>query len=80
MRGRGKEGADREREGKGKGGKGGREERQIKKRKFNNFVRSKLDEAKENEETFTWSCYNFGVLVRAYYEYGIVPEFVSQCI
>ena len=52
----------------------------AKKRKFNNFVRSKLDEAKENEETFTWSCYNFGVLVRAYYEYGIVPEFVSQCI
>ena len=51
----------------------------AKKRKFNNFVRSRIDEVKENEEMFTWSCYNFGVLTRAYYEYGIVPEFVSQC-
>lgn len=50
----------------------------AKKRKFGNFVRSKLDETKENEELFGWSCYNFGVLTRAYYEYGIVPDFVEQ--
>lgn len=51
----------------------------AKKRKFGSSVRSRIDEIKENEELFSWSCYNFSVLVRAYYEYGIVPEFVDEC-
>lgn len=50
----------------------------AKKRKFGSSVRSKLDDIKENEELFSWSCYNFGVLARAYYEYGIVPDFVNE--
>jgi len=49
-----------------------------KKRKFNNFVRSRIDETKENEELMSWSCYNFGVLTRAYHEYGIITDFASQ--
>jgi len=46
----------------------------AKKRKFNDFVRSKNDIAKENECHMTWCCYNFTVLSRAYHELGLEPE------
>lgn len=44
----------------------------AKKRKFGNFVRSKNDTAKENEEHLGWIAYNFPVLSRAKYEYGLI--------
>lgn len=47
----------------------------AKKRKFGSFVRSKEDISKENEETLSWVAYNFTILGRALYEYGIMPEF-----
>jgi hypothetical protein len=43
----------------------------AKKRKFGNFVRSKNDVAKENEELLSWIGYNCSVLSRAKYEYRI---------
>ena len=46
-----------------------------KKRKFGDFVRSKHDAARENEEHLGWITYNFTVLSRAKYEHGIVPKF-----
>jgi len=47
----------------------------AKKRKFGDFVRSKQDAAKENEEHLGWVVYNFPVLSRAKYEHGIIPKF-----
>lgn len=47
----------------------------AKKRKFGSFVRSRNDDAKENEEHLKWISYNFSVLSRAYYEYDIRPTF-----
>jgi transposase len=47
----------------------------AKKRKFGNFVRSKNDEAKENEEKLGWVAYNFSVLSRAIHEFSISPQF-----
>lgn len=47
----------------------------AKKRKFGNFVRSRNETAKENEELFGWSCYNFTALARAYYEYDVDLDF-----
>lgn len=44
---------------------------------LDNFVRSKLDLAKENEEKLAWVVYNFGVLARALYEYDIIPNFME---
>lgn len=49
----------------------------AKKRKFGSFVRAREDASKENEEMLAWVGYNFSVLSRAYYEYGIVPEFAN---
>lgn len=43
----------------------------AKKRKFGSSVRSKNDSAKENEEHSKWVGYNFSVLSRAKYQYGI---------
>ncbi|MFQ5901904.1 MAG: hypothetical protein ACE5IH_10155 [Thermodesulfobacteriota bacterium] len=47
----------------------------AKNRKFGSFVRARDKASQENEETLAWIGYNFSVLSRAYYEYGIVPEF-----
>jgi transposase len=49
----------------------------AKKAKFGSRVRSKNDTAKENESKFQWLGYNFSVLSRAYYEYGVEPYFVK---
>lgn len=49
----------------------------AKKAKFGSHVRSKNDTAKENESTFQWLGYNFTVLGRAYYSYGIEPYFTK---
>ena len=47
----------------------------AKKRKFNNFVRGKLSTSKKNEEHLSWIGYNFSLIPRAYYEFGIKPSF-----
>jgi transposase len=47
----------------------------AKKRKFGSSVRSKNCVAKENEEYMKWVDYNFTVLCRAWYEFGINPKF-----
>lgn len=47
----------------------------AKKRKFNDFVRSRNAIAKENESKLGWTCYNFSVLSRAIYEFDIEPKF-----
>jgi len=47
----------------------------AKKAKFGNFVRSKNNTAKENEEQMKWVNYNFTVLSRAWFEFGIKPKF-----
>lgn len=49
----------------------------AKKSKFGSHVRSKNDIAKENESTFQWLDYNFSVLSRAYYQFGIEPYFTK---
>lgn len=49
----------------------------AKKAKFGSSVKSKNDAAKENESTFQWIDYNFSVLSRAYYAYGIEPYFAK---
>lgn len=49
----------------------------AKKRKFGGFVRAREEASQVNEEILAWIGYNFSVLSRAYYEYGIVPEFAS---
>lgn len=46
-----------------------------KKAKLGDFVRSKDDTGKEQEEHLKWVNYNFSVLVRALYEWDIEPEF-----
>ncbi len=43
----------------------------AKKRKFGSFVRSRLPIAKENEEYISWIGYNFSLLPRAIYEFGV---------
>lgn len=47
----------------------------AKNRKFGSSARSRNDTAKENEEHMKWVNYNFSVLCRAWYEFGIKPEF-----
>lgn len=47
----------------------------AKKRKFGNSVRTKLDDAKENEEHLKWVGYNFSVLSRAHYEHNLKIKF-----
>jgi hypothetical protein len=49
----------------------------AKKAKFGSHIKSKKDTAKETECTIQWIDYNFSVLSRAYYEYGIEPHFVK---
>ena len=43
----------------------------AKKRKFGSVCKTRLPEAQENEEHLKWIAYNFSVLSRAHYEYGI---------
>ena len=47
----------------------------AKKTKFGDMIHCKNDTAKEQESQITWSCYNFTVLSRAYYELGIEPSY-----
>lgn len=47
----------------------------AKKRKFGSSVRSKLNNAKENEEHLKWIGYNFTVLSRAQYEKNVKIKF-----
>ena len=47
----------------------------AKKRKFGNSVRCKLPIAQRNEETLSWVNYNFSLIPRAKYEFGIKPAF-----
>jgi len=49
----------------------------AKKKKFGSHVRSKNDTAKENESIFQWLDYNFSVLSRAYYQFGVEPYFTK---
>lgn len=49
----------------------------AKKRKFGNFVRARGDASKENEEALAWIGYNFSILTRAAYEFGLEPEFAK---
>lgn len=47
----------------------------AKKRKFGSVIKSKEEVAKENEGLIQWMDYNFSVLVRAHYQYNVVPDF-----
>ena len=47
----------------------------AKKRKFNNYVRGKLPRSQRNEEHLSWVGYNFSLVPRAYYEFGVRPSF-----
>ena len=49
----------------------------AKKRKFNNFVRGKLPTSQRNEEYLSWVGYNFSLVPRARYEFGVKPSFGS---
>jgi len=49
----------------------------AKKRKFGSSVRSRNDIAKVNESYWQWIGYNFTVLGRAKYEYGVVPRWMK---
>lgn len=49
----------------------------AKKSKFGDTVRCKDDIAMENEGQLKWIGYNFSVLGRAYYEFGIQPNFMK---
>lgn len=49
----------------------------AKKAKFGDSVRCKEDTAMENEGHLKWIAYNFSVLGRAYYEFGIQPNFMK---
>lgn len=49
-----------------------------KKRKFNNYVRSKLPTSQQIEESLSWVGYNFSLIPRAIYEFGIKPSFASR--
>lgn len=48
-----------------------------KKRRIGSCVRSKLDAAKEQEEHIKWVAYNLLVLNRAFFEWGIEPNFYT---
>ena len=48
----------------------------AKKRKFGNSVRCKLPTAQKNEESFSWVAYNFSLVPRAIYEFGVPPPFI----
>lgn len=49
----------------------------AKKRKFGSSVRCRLPIAQKNEEALSWISYNFSLLPRAKYEYGIKVKFAS---
>lgn len=49
----------------------------AKKRKFNNYVRCKLPTSQKNEESLSWVDYNFSLIPRAIYEFGVKPSFAS---
>lgn len=50
----------------------------AKKRKFGSYTLCVNDTSQINDIKISWVCYNFSVLSRAYYEYGIVPEFLTH--
>lgn len=49
----------------------------AKKRKFGSSVRCKLPTAQRNEESLSWVGYNFSLIPRAIYEFGIAPSFAG---
>lgn len=49
----------------------------AKKRKFSNHVRCRLPISQRNEESLSWVGYNFSLISRAVYEYGINPSFAE---
>jgi len=50
----------------------------AKKRKFGSYTLCVNDWSQVNDIKLSWCCYNFSVLSRAYFEYGIVPEFLTH--
>ena len=50
----------------------------AKKRKFGNSVRCRLPIAQKNEESFSWVGYNFSLVPRAIYEFGVSPSFIRM--
>lgn len=50
----------------------------AKKRKFGSYTLSINDCSQINDIKISWSCYNFSVLSRAYFVYGIIPEFLTH--
>ena len=50
----------------------------AKKRKFGSYTLAMNDWSQVNDIKLSWCCYNFSVLSRAYFEYGIVPEFLTH--
>ncbi|MFH1229799.1 MAG: hypothetical protein V1678_05260 [Candidatus Aenigmatarchaeota archaeon] len=49
----------------------------AKKRKFGGYTRSKNEQSQINDIKNGWSCYNFSVLSRGFYEYDIKPAFLQ---
>ena len=50
----------------------------AKKRKFGGYTLARNDFSQVNDIKISWACYNFSVLARAYYEYDIVPGFLTH--
>lgn len=50
----------------------------AKKRKFGGYTLARNDWSQINDIKLSWGCYNFSILSRAYYEYDIVPEFLTH--
>jgi len=50
----------------------------AKKRKFGSYTLAINDWSQVNDIKLSWCCYNFSVLSRAYFEYNIVPEFLTH--
>jgi len=50
----------------------------AKKRKFGSYTLAINEWSQVNDIKISWCCYNFSVLSRAYFEYGIVPEFLTH--
>jgi len=50
----------------------------AKKRKFGSYTLCVNEWSQVNDIKVSWCCYNFSVLARAYFEYDIVPEFLTH--
>lgn len=50
----------------------------AKKRKFGSYTLALNEWSQVNDIKLSWCCYNFSVLSRAYFEYGIVPGFLTH--